>query len=143
MHDELHNLNYRYGQLRRQMHCLTVCPDGDVPKSFTQLLGFLEQLFADENRLMEAHQFPARRCHLEQHARALSGLHRAHSRVMGGACHQGRYAATHLLMHWFELHNSTLDACLAVWLEATQNYQERRVDGRRGSGRHGERRGQQ
>lgn len=121
MQADLKTLEHRYTQLRQKMGGLATCPDGDVPDMFTDLLGSLEQLFAVENHLMETHQFPARRSHLEQHARVLGGLHRTHSRVMGGACQQGRYAATHLLMHWFELHNNTLDACLAVWLESAQS----------------------
>lgn len=116
----LNALNQRCTQLRQQARCLALCADAEVPQAFKDLLDSLEQLFAFEHSLMEQHQFPASRCHVEQHARALRGLHRTHSLVMRGACHKGRHVGAHLLMHWFELHHETLDACLAAWLECLQ-----------------------
>ena len=120
MQTELNALDHRYAHLRQQMRCLELCPDEDVPRIFTEVLDSLERLFAFESQLMDTHHFPAYRCHVEQHARVLGGLHRTHSLIMNGACKQGRHAGTYLLMHWFELHNETLDACLAVWLESTE-----------------------
>jgi hemerythrin len=120
MQSELHALDHRYAQLRQHIYCLGVCADADVPAVFTDVLYSLEQLFAFENLLMDAHHFPAARCHVEQHARVLGGLHRAHAQVMRGQLQQGRHAGTRLLMSWFELHNGTLDACLLVWLDSMQ-----------------------
>ena len=120
MHAELNALDDRYAQLRQQMRCLAVCTDAEVPAIFTDVLDSLERLFDFENQLMDTHRFPAARCHVEQHARVLGGLHRAHAQVMSGALQQGRHAGTHLLMSWFELHNGTLDACLLVWLDSIQ-----------------------
>jgi hemerythrin len=123
MQATLNALNQRCAQLRQQARDLALCPDTEVPRVFKDLLDSLEQLFAFEHSLMEQHHFPASRCHVEQHARALRGLHRTHSQVMCGAYHKGRYVGAHLLMHWFELHNETLDACLAAWLECLQSGQ--------------------
>jgi len=113
-------LNQRCTQLRQQAQHLAFCPDTEVLRAFKDLLDSVEQLFAFEHSLMEQHHFPASRCHIEQHARALRGLHRTHSQVMCGAWQKGRYVGGHLLIHWFELHNETLDACLAAWLECLQ-----------------------
>lgn len=121
MQDELTALDYQHAQLVQQMRCLASCPDTEVLQIFTNVLDSLEQLFALENRLMDIHQFPGSRCHVEQHARVLAGLHRAHSQLMRGEVRQGRYAGTHLLMRWFELHNGTMDACLMAWLEFMQD----------------------
>jgi hemerythrin len=123
MQAALKALNQRCTQLRQQAQHLALCPDTEVPLVFKDLLDSLEQLFAVEHSLMEQHHFPASRCHIEQHARVLGGLHRTHSQVMCGASHKGRHVGAHLLMHWFELHNQTLDACLAAWLECLQSGQ--------------------
>ena len=123
MQAALNAMNHRCTQLRQQARHLALCADAEVPQVFKDLLDSLEQLFAFEHSLMEQHQFPASRCHVEQHARALRGLHRTHSLVMCGACHKGRYVGAHLLMDWFELHHETLDACLAAWLECLQSGQ--------------------
>ena len=123
MQASLNTLNQRSTQLRQQAQHLALCPDIEVPRVFEDLLDSLEQLFAFEHSLMEQHQFPASRCHIEQHARALRGLHRTHSQVMCGAWQKGRYVGSHLLIPWFELHNETLDACLAAWLECLQSGQ--------------------
>lgn len=120
MQTELNALDHRYAQLRQQMRSLAVCADAEVPAIFTDVLDSLERLFDFENQLMDTHRFPAARCHVEQHARVLGGLHRAHAQVMSGGLQQGRHAGTHLLMSWFELHNGTLDACLLVWLDSIQ-----------------------
>ena len=121
MQAALNTLNQRCMQLRQQAQHLALCPDAEVPRAFKDLLDSLEQLFAFEQRLMEQHHFPASGCHLEQHARALRALHRTHSQVMCGAWQKGRYVGAHLLIQWFELHNETLDACLAAWLECLQS----------------------
>jgi hemerythrin len=124
MQAALNALNQRCAQLRQQAQHLALCPDTEVPRIFKDLLDSLEQLFAFEHSLMEQHHFPALRCHIEQHARALRGLHRTHSQVMCGAWQKGRYVGSHLLIHWFELHNETMDACLAAWLECLQSGQK-------------------
>lgn len=120
MQTELNALDHHYAQLLQQMRCLESCPDAEVPQMFTNMLDSLERLFTFESQLMETYRFPASRCHVEQHARVLGTLHRTHSQVMRGELGQGRQAGAHLLMHWFELHNGTLDACLMVWLESMQ-----------------------
>ncbi len=121
MQAALNALNQRCTQLLQQAQQLALCPDTEVPRVFKDLLDSLEQLFAFEHSLMEEHHFPASRCHIEQHARALRGMHRTHSQVMCGAWHKGRYVGGHLLIHWFELHHETLDACLVAWLECLQS----------------------
>lgn len=121
MQTELNFLDIRYAQIRQQMRCLESCPDIDVPDNFQDLLDSLEDLFAFESQLMESHNFPGLRCHVEQHARVLGALHRTHSLVMNGSNHPARHAGNYLLKHWLELHNETLDACLAVWLDCAKS----------------------
>lgn len=120
MPSELNALDRRYAQLRQKMDWLKSCADPEIPETFKDLLDSLEQLFAFETQLMEKHRFPVTRAHLEQHARVLQGLHRTHAHVMNGQLSKGRYVGTQLLSSWFELHNGTMDACLAVWLASIQ-----------------------
>ncbi len=82
---------------------------------YARLLYQAEHVFGTEQKLMELHEFPATQCHLEQHARVLCAMHKAHCAVMRGDHALGRHVGAHLLMGWFELHNATLDAALTVW----------------------------
>ncbi len=107
--DELHHL------LRRLTVQLNDCPEDEVCSSYEKLMMTVEQAFAEEQLLMEKHEYPATRSHLEQHARVLSTMHHAHSSVMSGNHNLAVHIGVHLLPDWFELHNSTLDAAVAVW----------------------------
>ena len=107
--DELHD------SLRRLTLELNNCSDEDVCSAYEQVIIAAERSFAEEQLLMERHEFPACRCHLEQHSRVLGALHQAHSSVMRGDHNLAIHLGAHLLPEWFELHNATLDAALSVW----------------------------
>ncbi len=107
--DELHD------SLRRLTHDLNNCSDENVCYAYEQVIIAAERTFAEEQLLIKRHEFPAGRCHLEQHARVLGALHQAHSSVMRGDHNLAIHLGAHLLPEWFELHNATLDAALSVW----------------------------
>ena len=107
--DELHHL------VRQLTVLLNNCTKDEVCSSYEKLMMTVEQTFAEEQLLMEKHEFPATRSHLEQHARVLSTMHHAHSSVMRGNRNLAVHIGAHLLPDWFELHNSTLDAAVSVW----------------------------
>ena len=115
MFSEITRLSESHQTLRQLAGQLGTCNDKLVCSVYEQLLRSIEQIFGAEQRLMEKHQFPATRCHLEQHARVLCALHRAHCAVMNGDHALARHVGAKLLPGWFELHNATLDAALAVW----------------------------
>ena len=115
MSPEIAKLSELHDSLRRLTYELDKCPDEDVCSSYEQLIIAAERTFAEEQLLMEKHEFPACRCHLEQHARVLSALHQAHPSVMRGDRKLAIHLGAHLLPDWFELHNATLDAALSVW----------------------------
>ena len=115
MSAEIAKLDELHDSLRRLTHELNNCPDEDVCSSYEQVIIAAERTFAEEQLLMEKHDFPACRCHLEQHARVLSALHQAHPSVMRGDHNLAIHLGAHLLPEWFDLHNATLDAAVSVW----------------------------
>ncbi len=115
MSAEIAKLDELHDSLRRLTHELNNCPDEDVCSSYEQVIIAAERTFAEEQLLMEKHDFPACRCHLEQHARVLSALHQAHPSVMRGDHSLAIHLGAHLLPEWFDLHNATLDAAVSVW----------------------------
>ncbi len=116
MHSELSQIHVAHRSLRQLARYLRECGEQDVAQAYMEVLRATEHAFHAEHRLMEAFDFPARQCHLEQHARVLRALHCLHPAVMLGAHHPARHAGGQLLMDWFHLHNTTLDAALAVWV---------------------------
>ncbi len=115
MSPEISKLDELHDSLRRLTHELSNCPDEDICSFYEQVIIASERTFAQEQLLMEKHDFPACRCHLEQHARVLSALHQAHPSVMRGDHNLALHLGAHLFPEWFELHNATLDAALSVW----------------------------
>jgi len=115
MFSDITRLTESHQQLRQLTQRLHHCHNHDVSASYAQLLDWTEKVFATEQRLMETHAFPVTQCHLEQHARVLCAMHRAHAAVMAGDYAQGQHVGSTLLPAWFELHNATLDAALLLW----------------------------
>lgn len=115
MFSELTQLNESHQLLRQLTQQLRRCHDHDVSTTYARLLDWMEQVFGTEQQMMEKHEFPAARSHLEQHARVLCAMHKAHPAVMRGDHELGRHIGATLMPGWFELHNATLDAALVVW----------------------------
>ena len=115
MLSEITQLTESHQLLRQLMHQLRSCRDNEVSAAYGRLLGWMEQVFGTEQHLMEKHEFPAAQCHLEQHARVLCAMHKAHAAVMRGDHALGRHVGVTLLSGWFELHNATLDAAVSLW----------------------------
>ena len=112
---EITRLSQAQQGVRHLAFVLGGCSDTETCLAYGQLLRSIEDVFAQEQRLMEKHQFPATKCHLEQHARVLCALHCSHSAIMKGDHAMARRLGADLLLKWFELHNATLDAALSVW----------------------------
>jgi hemerythrin len=112
---EISKLDVLHDSLRQLTQQLHDCAHDEICSAYEQLLITAEKAFAAEQLLMEKHDFPATRCHLEQHARVLCALHQAHPAVMTGDHNLAIHVGGRLLPEWFELHNSTLDASVSVW----------------------------
>jgi hemerythrin len=112
---EIITLDVLHDSLRQLTQQLHDCAPDEICSAYEQLLVTAEKAFAAEQLMMEKHDFPATRSHLEQHARVLCALHQAHPAVMTGDHALAIHVGSHLLPEWFELHHSTLDAAVSVW----------------------------
>lgn len=99
-------------QLARLAHV----PDAEFAAAYAALIDRVERDFYAEQQMMEEINFPANNSHVEQHARILSALHHANSRVMEGDIAAGR-EVVELLPQWFAFHLSTMDMALAIAYE--------------------------
>ena len=98
-------------------------PDIEFANSYAALIADVERDFHAEQLMMDEINFPASNSHVEQHARILSGLHHANSRVMRGEIAAGR-EAVRLLPHWFAFHLATMDTALAIAYEMAHAAEE-------------------
>lgn len=80
----------------------------------------IEQIFRQEDQLMDEIDFPGFKSHQEQHARVLGALHNTFACVMDGDLALGRNVVTVLLPQWFVFHMATMDTALAVALQLAQ-----------------------
>lgn len=115
MRQEFSRIRDAHRSLRHATHWLRICPEFDVSDAYVGVMKAAEHSFALEHALMDRLNFPAMRCHLEQHARVLRALHCLHPSVVDGATGTGRHVGGQLLVDWFQLHHDTLDAAVFVW----------------------------
>jgi hemerythrin len=113
--EEWHQTIYRF------MGKIDCCPDYELSEYFKILIFALEKIFGKEQLLMENFGFPAMKCHLEQHARLLAALHHVHYGVMRGDTGLARRVGSRLLPGWFDLHTTTLDQALSMWVLCSKN----------------------
>lgn len=116
MFSDITQLNEPHQRLRQLTHQLGACKEQEVNAFYTRLLERMEQAFGIEQRLMEKHEFPVARSHLEQHSRVLCAMHKAHCAIMRGDHGIARHIGAKLVPDWFELHNATMDAALVLWI---------------------------
>jgi len=89
--------------------------DQDFPKALDAFAAHAEGHFAEENGLMDQHEFPARDCHRDEHDRVLASVRKVQALVAGGELEIGRDLAQ-ALMDWFPGHADYMDSALATWL---------------------------
>jgi hemerythrin len=93
-------------------------PNYAVIDAFRILVNETEQVFAEEQTIMESSTFPGIQHHLEQHALVLLSLHSAHTKIMHGDYTLARKVGSYLLPEWLKLHATTLDLALDTWIKA-------------------------
>lgn len=71
--------------------------------------------FDEENRWMEDTQFPARECHIDEHAAVMASVREVQQLVAQGDTVQCRRLADELA-RWFPGHADYLDSALAHWM---------------------------
>lgn len=95
---------------------LSLAPDSEFAKGYSELLRKVERTFQTEEQWMEDCDYPSFAVHLEQHARVLGGLHHVHGMIMHGDLDTGRRVVDELLPQWLAFHFSTMDTALAAAL---------------------------
>jgi hemerythrin len=94
-----------------RMHALADAADERVPDCYARLVDTLERAFWAEELVMGAVGPRALRTQRENHARALSALHQAASRINAGDCALAREAMV-LLGRFLQMHGREIDVAL-------------------------------
>ena len=91
------------------------CADEDFALKLRAFIVHAEKHFADEKAWMEASDFPATSCHVDDHDAVLGSAREVEPHVLGGNVAVGRMFAAELA-RWFPGHADYLDSALAHWL---------------------------
>lgn len=90
--------------------------DDDLLVCLDALAEHVEAHFAQENAAMARSQFPARECHIDEHAAVLASVHGVRARLAGHGDTQACRRLAQALADWFPAHTDRLDSALAHWL---------------------------
>lgn len=91
------------------------CADGDLLANLQRLATHLREHFHTEDRWMHETEFPARDCHIDEHAAVLRSADEVMPLVAAGDLRMGRAFADEL-RRWFPGHADYLDSALAAWM---------------------------
>jgi hemerythrin len=91
------------------------CDDASVAAHLEAFAKHAESHFAQENEWMEKNDFPARDCHVDEHAAVLKSVYQVLEVVRQGDVDEGRRLAA-ALADWFPGHADYLDSALAQWM---------------------------
>jgi hemerythrin len=94
---------------------LLKAPDAELPAALDAFAAHAEAHFAEENRWMELDGFPARDCHVDEHAKVLASVYAVQAELAAGDCGVVRELAV-ALAEWFPGHADYMDSALALWL---------------------------
>lgn len=83
-----------------------------------EFIAHTEAHFGQEERWMEAMQFPPLACHRTEHAGILEVMREVRKRIAGGEAHYGEVLAK-AIAEWFPLHAQSMDAVLALYIRQT------------------------
>lgn len=94
---------------------LARAPDDAVAPALDALVTHVREHFEAENAWMTDTGFPARACHMEEHAAVLRSVEGVRKRVAQGD-HEAARRLAQALAEWFPGHADYLDAALAHWM---------------------------
>lgn len=92
-----------------------VCTDAEMPSRIRLLKAHLRSHFDMEDRWMRETGFPARDCHIDEHAAVLASADDVCRLVQNGNVAVAR-AFVNELEKWFSGHAHYLDSALAAWM---------------------------
>lgn len=94
---------------------MLTCSDADFPAALRAFIVHAESHFGEEKAMMEATDFPAADCHIDDHNAVLGSAQEVEALVQGGNIEIGRAFAAEL-SRWFPSHADYLDSALAHWV---------------------------
>ena len=97
------------------LSALQQAADADLPAALDALEAHVLAHFGEEDRWMEQTGFPARECHVNEHAAVLASLRGVKERLAQGDTAVCRRLALELV-RWFPGHADYLDSALAHWM---------------------------
>jgi hemerythrin len=89
--------------------------DAELRACLDDLAEHLVRHFTEEDRWMEETQFPARECHINEHAAVMKSVREVGDVLAEGNTAECRRLATELA-RWFPGHADYLDSALAHWM---------------------------
>jgi hemerythrin len=90
-------------------------PDAGLPDAFAELERQARSHFDLEDTWMRDNDFPARDCHIDEHAAVMASIVGVRQRVEAGDTSAVRHLAQ-ALADWFPGHADYLDSALAHWM---------------------------
>ena len=90
-------------------------PEADLPRCLDAFADHARAHFGEEDRWMEQTQFPARECHIDEHAAVMRSVEQVRALLAQGDNRECRRLAREL-MRWFPGHADYLDSALAHWM---------------------------
>jgi len=97
------------------VNAMLTCTDDELATNVRAFIEHAEKHFADEKAWMEASDFPATDCHVDDHNAVLGSAREVEPLVAAGNIAIGREFAAELA-RWFPGHADYLDSALAHWL---------------------------
>lgn len=100
------------------VHCVAAmqaASDEQLPSALAAFVAHAERHFGEEDRWMTETDFPARDCHIQEHAEVMKSVRMAQDRLAQGDNTVCRRLADELV-RWFPGHASYLDSALAHWM---------------------------
>ncbi len=101
------------------VQAMLVASDADFAACLDAFAAHAREHFGSENEWMEKHEFPARRCHIDEHDAVLRSVAEVQALVAQGRFDVGRRLAQELV-RWFPMHATHLDSALAHWMSTRQ-----------------------
>ncbi len=98
-----------------QLNRVGEAADAAVLAALDDFIGHTEAHFGQEERWMDAIEFPPRGCHRGEHEKVLETVREVRRRVAEGDVRLGRTLAE-ALAEWFPQHALSMDAILAMYM---------------------------
>jgi hemerythrin len=114
------NLDKLHRELFQAMSDTASASDENFGDYFSALVKKAERAFLTEEQWLEQMDCEMLKAHREQHADVLHALHNIHPKILEKDFDLGRKVVRELLPQWYLVHVSTMDAALAIAMQANQ-----------------------